>query len=146
MQAFNTDAALQEALEPLRQQMAMIETEITQLEERLRDRRNVRTNVGRALIALDPQWAADHRPKGKKSKGGPRMSDEKLEKLRALIRERGPNADLSAPELAPALGLATSTLNPALSYLADQGFLRLDRMGGQRGTTKFYRYTGQASE
>jgi len=128
------------ALDPLREEMASTEQVITELEERLARLRVRRTALGRALGALDPQWAANHKPK--KSKGKTphqRISATKRDQVLATIRERWPDDTFFSNDVAEATGFARSSILAALLILHEQGHIRLDHLGGTRKTTRYYR-------
>lgn len=141
----DADAALAAALQPLRDVMAAIETEITERETQLIALRKRRTETGRALAALDPQWAAEHgrvkpgpRAKGASGKEKWSISDERvaeaIERLRASFDGRAFNAT----EAQPVIGLHITSVHKLFRRLHDRGQLQLDHLGGQRKTTRYY--------
>ena len=134
------DTELASYLEPLRASMSLVEARITEMEVELVQLRKERTALGNALRVLDPQWAANHKPKKKKSgSSGHGVSDERLEDLAERLRRDWPTEDFDASMVSEATGFHLTTVHKLLKELRERGTLRLDHMGGQRKTTKFYR-------
>lgn len=129
-----------EYLQPLRDEMARVEAEIGEHEKTLVELRKTRTSLGHALRGLDPQWAANHKPKRRKGGGHSYgVSEERLEAFLEVARERFDGQTLTVTGMSEALGLHETTVSKLAKILHDSGRLQLDHMGGPRKSQKFYR-------
>jgi response regulator of citrate/malate metabolism len=124
-------------LEPLREEMSATEARLTELETEVVELRKKRTVIGRALTTLDPQWAANHKPK-KRTGGTHGITQERLDEIFGEIERRWPTEPVNAKMVSDALGIHTTTINRALKQLHDQGRIRLDHMGGAKKVSKFF--------
>jgi hypothetical protein len=138
------DESLREAVAPVVEQVERLDAVIAKREAELASLRETRKRAQRVLFALDPQRKP---PKGESTSGqragalarAERENAEKLQRVRAYVTRNGNGeigvSDLTAaPELA---GIGRGKLTELLARLADEGTLRLDRIGS--GGAKIYR-------
>lgn len=146
----DADAALAAALKPLRDVMTAIESEITEREAALAALRKRRTETGRALAALDPRWAAEHKPQPK-AKGpkrplsdliGPERLDELSEYLRTNFNDGRVFTARDVMKRDDWMGWHNSQLSAGLRLLQERGVLRLDSKG--KGNRSFWAVTSKA--
>lgn len=131
-------------LEPLKEEMARVEAELTKAEERVRELRKERSGLGRGLAALDPRWAATHFYHGKNKstgthKGTQGASPERVAEVAQWLRENKPSETFTNQSLSAEIGLHGTTVARVTKQLHDQGVLRIDHMSGQRKTQKNFR-------
>lgn len=133
--------AIEDTLAPLRKHLETIDAELRRREEEIHDLRAMRATVARVIRAAEPQT----KPGPKPGRSRARVSNEKLEALEAWLRERRNGDDIVASEVIadPSFDLMSrATLSYALAALVECGVLRLDRLGGHRGRTHYYRLVG----
>jgi chromosome segregation ATPase len=128
----------QDYLEPLKEEMARVEAEIAEAEKRLRGLRQKRTGLGRALAALDPQWAASN-SKRKPKNTGKTASQTKVDEVAEWIREHKPSETFTNHDLSREIPLHSTTVARVTKQLHDEGVLRIDHMSGRRNTERNFR-------
>ena len=139
-------ADLLEALGPARAAIESIDRQIAELQAAIDELRDVRRIAAKVADAVDP------RPPAVKRGGDPRkLAAQKLERVEAL-REFLREAEIPAEGVTSTwlndhagdkLGLTKSAALQYLNLLADEGFLRVDRVGGVQGRTKFFKLTSE---
>jgi hypothetical protein len=142
------ESALEATAAPVREQLATLDREIAEAEERLTKLRELRKRGRRVLGALG---AEDHRtgpkaqPPTRKWKHDNPTSPETQQKVLDYVRGRfGPGVDITSPQIqnAPDRPMSHSVIVRALRDLHNSGELRLLRHGdGQHNRTKVYRLT-----
>ena len=138
MSASKTDAE-PAYLEPLREQMATVEKTITEREAELAELRGQRTNLGRALAALDPHWAANHKRKNSQPKAW-KPPAGRLDEVLAWLGETYPDGQLfTASEVSEGLGQHHTSIHKVLHQLHKDGRIVLDHKGGSRNMTNYFR-------
>lgn len=109
--------------------------EVERLEAELKAKRSQLTALSRALAAVDPQWAANHKPTSHPRKGRPSMvSSDTRDAIVAFAREHFGNEPFAVPDLmAKGFDRVTQApLNAGMRKLQDEGRVRLDRIGDHR--------------
>jgi hypothetical protein len=131
-------AALAATAEPVRQELAVIDREIQQLEGQLKQLKNLRQRGRRVLGALgEPDGfrpgPAKGTPLGRTSKHHDSTAPETQQKVLDYVRRRFPNAEFTGPEIHSADDAPAShgTITRALRDLHESGDLRLVRLGGE---------------
>lgn len=140
--AARMEHAFADAVEPVRRELAELETRIAEDEARLERLRKLRTRARSLLRTLDPD-APELQEKGKPGRkaaapvgNGYPVSDEKVEALVKWLREHPDVAAerFSVPRLTEHPDwqklMSHQTANAALQALTAQGRLRLDRVSG----------------
>lgn len=145
-------ASVGKTLQPLRDQLALVNEEIERLDKRTKELREVRTEINRIVRMADPAapMPGRQRPdliaqRKDRSHVG-RVSPERLDALEAWLREHLEDGDaFTRPELNKRedfdVPIRGSNLNYAMISMVDRGVLRLDKVGGKgsgRGNTKVY--------
>ena len=133
------DEAFKAAVDPVSQELARIEELIVAREADLAVLKASRTRGRKLLAVLDP---STEQPKKKKGGAGSRVSDARIETILDNIRKWNGGGTFTARNVQELTGLHQTTCHKALKALHDRGQVRLDHMGGARGTTKVYALVG----
>ena len=137
-------AALKAALQPVLDQLALLEEEIAERETELRSLKDLRTKTRAIAHSLDPKLPpgrGQRSAKGGRGPGRAMAAAETVERIREwLVANIGSN-EYSAPGLMEDGFDLTSyaTLTAALSQLHGEGAIRLDHQ--EKGGRKVYRLT-----
>ncbi len=139
-------ATLDAILAPLREQVARIDAEIADLDERKAELKELRTQAARLISANDRTGHFAPKQAPKKSAAGKKPSEEKLDELEDYLRAHVNGDEFVVPELVERkdwLGLSSPYTNGLLNALHERGTIRLVRTGhpdyGNR--TKIWRLT-----
>lgn len=133
------DQAFRDAVQPIKAELAEIDAMIAQQEVELTALKASRTRGQKLLAILDPEAAA---PKKKRDTNNWHISDEKIEEILGNVRQMNGHGPFSAQDVTNRSGIHVTTVHKALKLLHERGAIRLDHMGGQRNTTKFYALVG----
>ena len=135
-------------VEPLRAAQAAKQQHVEALRDELAREQGELSGLTRALVAIDPQFAATHRPNkpGPKPGGGKRsgwagtpISAARAERARAILQSSFDGRVFDSKQAAQATGLHVTTMHKVLKVLHESGQLQLDHLGGPRKTTRYYR-------
>lgn len=142
------DKTLDAILQPLRDQLAVIDGELAALDERKRELREVRSRISRLI------GANDHKKPGPKAPGAKKglPSTERLDLVESYLRRRLDGKEFTVPDVVArrdweeAVGVQGAYANALMNGLHERGTLRLVRTGhpeyGNR--TKIWRLTPNA--
>ena len=136
------DQAFKETLEPVRQHLATIESEIAAKEDELTELRKLRTLARKIVGLADPASAPakrDGRPKAPRPLVSPDTLDRLREYLRDHYREQDPITTREVLERPDFDLMSIAHLRNGFAQLHESGALRLDHVG-HRGE-RVYRLT-----
>jgi len=132
------EQAMRQAVDPISQELTMIEERIGEMEAELSTLKAMRTKGLKLLAILDPEKAE---PK-KKTAREYRISEARLEQVMATLRSWNGDGVFNSDQVAERTGIHVTTIHKVLKELHEQGRIRLDHMGGPRNTSKFYAVVG----
>lgn len=145
------DQAFRDAVQPVTEELAMIEQRIQESEDELKALKASRTRGQKLLNILDPEAAATPKKKAK-SNGSDwaHISEGKVEEILASMKSirareasNGHNdVTFTAQDVHDRNGIHVTTIHKALKILHERGQVRIDHLGGARNTTKFYALVG----
>lgn len=136
--------AIDAALAPLREQLAVVDAEMERVQVELVKLRAMRAEVMKVLRAADPTTVAPGRAPGggKPKRTGRGIGEERIEAIFEWLQENADGEAFHASGLARRDDFSIargqqSTISKALVELADRGLLRLDHTG--TGGSRFYK-------
>ena len=127
----------------LREAVAILEQEIAADEAALKAKRERRNRISQALGHLDPAHPMRGRGKVRTAANAGtadkwRISPERVERTLEVVRKAFDGQPFNATQVAEVSGLHITSAHKLLKLLHDSGRVRLDHLGGERKTTRFY--------
>lgn len=129
------EEAMRAAVDPISQELTVIEERIGEAEAELTTLKALRTRGQKLLAVLDPEAA---KPKPKRDSNNWTISDVQIENILEGIRSMNGHGPFTCQDVSEATGTHVTTIHKGMKILHDRGQVRIDHLGGARNTTKFY--------